>query len=119
MAYAFVSSKASLVEQEIVPQTTDILATSPEAWAVRALRHPAAQRSQEADIKIPNQTCRGTHGSVLSGQSHQAESDSTRYTYLLIGRESRLANGRCVLTAFAVQLERCVTDNDTLAVLSH
>jgi len=69
--------------------------------------------------QIPNQTCRGIHGSVLSGQSHQAESDSTRYTYLLIGRESRLANGRCVLTAFAVQLERCVTHNDTLAVFSH
>ena len=119
MASTFVSSKVSLVGQEIVPQTTGILATSPQAWAVRALRHPAAQRSQEADIKIPNQTCRGIHGSVLSGRSRQSESASTRYTYLLIGRESRLANGRYVSTALAVQLERSVTHYDTLPVFSY
>jgi hypothetical protein len=82
MAYAFVSSKSSQVGQEIAPQTIDMLATSPGAWAIRALRHPAAQRSQEADIKIPNQSCRGIHGSVLLGQSRQSESDYQVYLLL-------------------------------------
>ena len=65
-------------------------------------RHPAAQRSQEADIKIPNQTCRGIHGSAQSSRSRQSESGSR-------------TGGVCWPHSQS-WLERCITHNDTLAV---